>query len=465
MARYSASMSPPRSTVQPWIYAALCLAVALPIYSFFPVTPKPETVSDMFNFSRLTEFALLFASAYLLTNIAIVGQYRFDMRGHGLVVCVLYIAWALCSTLWSVNPVYTFGKSFEFFLLAYIAALTIVDYRNLPRLPRHGIEALITWAGLIVIVLSLISNAVLWDTPFHFHQNEGRTRFSFGYSHPLETADFCAVIAIAAFTSTLPWLLRTGVAAGATSIVYLADARSTLIFLLVVLGIGAIMRIPIAGLRLAAMAVAGLACYAAAILFLGGQFSFLPQDFGTLNGRTVLWQQSLEVAYAHLFLGVGFFATGEYLVSLFGWAGNAHNAYLEVILATGLVGLFLLLVFIAYCAWLCLKWRNHALICILLFVCLESIFNPLLLSPRTPMLVLILLMLAASELPRPLARPRQAGIGLAWPPPAVSTVDRRSRPNEIVSLRLHSRKNTPTEQKESNARLATTSPVARRNKR
>jgi len=386
-------------------YVTLCLSIALPIYSFFPVTPKPEVLSDAFNVSRLTEFALLFVSAYVLTNIAIVRGYPFGMRGYALAVCVLYASWALCSTLWSVNPVYTFGKSFEFLLLTYIAAVLIVDFRGLPRVPRYGIEALLTWATLIVILLSFASNTVLWDSPFHFHQNEGRTRFSFGYSHPLETADFCAVAAIVAFTSNLPWLFRLGVAALGSWIVYLADARSTLIFLMAILGVAAIMRIRTVGLRLAALAGAGFACYVASILFVEGQFSFLPPDFATLNGRTVLWQESLEVAYDHLLLGVGFFATGEYLVSFFGWAGNAHNAYVEVLLATGLIGLFLLLVFLAYGAWLCLKSRNHALICILLFICLESIFNPLLLSPRTPMFVLILLMLAASELPRSVARP------------------------------------------------------------
>ena len=92
MARYSASMSPPKDNHgrQPWIYAALCLAVALPIYSFFPVTPKPETVSDMFNFSRLTEFALLFASAYLLTNIASSGSIAST--------CAATDWWCACST-------------------------------------------------------------------------------------------------------------------------------------------------------------------------------------------------------------------------------------------------------------------------------------------------------------------------------------------------------------------------------
>ena len=253
-------------------------------------------------------------------------------------------------------------------------------------------------------------------------------------------------------------------AAGATSIVYLADARSTLIFLLVVLGIGAIMRIPIAGLRLAAMAVAGLACYAAAILFLGGQFSFLPQDFGTLNGRTVLWQQSLGVAYAHLFWASDFLPQGN-ISSRYSAGREMHTTRSRVILATGLVGLFLL--------------SSHRVLRLAL---------PQMAKPRSNLH-------PAVRLPRKYFQPAAAvsahaharshpadacsvgiaaSLGTAAPSGhrpgmatagGICTVDRRSRPNEIVSLRLHSRKKTPTEQKESNARLATTSPVARRNKR
>lgn len=392
-----------------WSCLVLCLAIALPVYSFFPVTPKPTPGTDVLNTSRLTEFALLFVSAYILASTAILRRYPLAMRSHALAVSIPFIGWALCSTIWSLNPVYTFGKSFEFLVLIAIAAAVIVGVRGLPRMPRFGVEGLITGAGLLVIVLSFISNAMIWGTAFPFHQNEGRTRFSFGYAHPLETADLCAVTAIIAFAGPLPWPVRLGVAALGSWIAYLADARSTLIFLLAVLCIAAMMHIRPVGLRLCAIALSGIALYVAAILFIQGDFHFLPQDFATLNGRTVLWEESLEVAYDHPLLGVGFYATGDYLVSLFDWAGNAHNAYLEVILATGVIGFLLLLIFLGYAVWLCFRTRNRALICMLVFICLESLFNPLLLSPRTPMLFFILLMMAAAELPPAPARPSAAG--------------------------------------------------------
>lgn len=382
-----------------WSYLVLCLAIALPVFSFFPVTPKPAPGSDALNTSRLTEFSLLFVSTYMLVSTAILRRYPLAMRSHALTVCIPFIGWALCSTIWSLNPVYTFGKSFEFLLLILIAAAVIVGIRGLPRMPRFGVEGLITMSGVLVIVLSFISNALIWGTIFPLHHNEGRTRFSFGFAHPLETADLCAVTAIIAFAGPLPWPVRLSVAALGSWIVYLADARSTMVFLLAVLCLAAMMHIRPVGLRLCAIALAGIGVYVAAILFVQGDINFLPPDFATLNGRTVLWEESLQVAYDHPLLGVGFYATGDYLVSLFDWAGNAHNAYLEVILATGVIGFLLLLMFLAYAAWLCLRTRNPTLICMLVFICLESLFNPLLLSPRTPMLFFILLMMAAAELP------------------------------------------------------------------
>jgi O-antigen ligase len=391
-------------------YLVLCLAIALPVFSFFPVTPKPDPGSNALNVSRLTELALLLGSAYILTNIAVIRRYSLEMRSHALTVCSIYIGWALCSTLWSRNSLYTFGKAAEFFLLVYIAALIIICYRRLPTRPRSGIEGLITAAALITVVLAAISNTIIWDNPLHFHYNEGRVRLSFGYSHPLETGDFCAVAALVAFSSALSLPTRLLTTSVLVAIVYLTDARSTLIFLFIALCVSAVLRIRSFNGRLIATGVVGMAIYAGAIFFIQGDLSFLPGDFATLNTRTILWYDSLEIAYAHPFLGVGFFDTADYLVSIFEWAGNAHNAYLEVILATGLIGFFLLLFFLAYGVWLCAKTKNHALIAVFLFVLLESVFNPLLFSPRTPMLVLVLLMLSASEceLDRSLARQREA---------------------------------------------------------
>ena len=399
-----------------WGYSVLCLAIALPVFSFFPVTPKPDVAGDALNASRLTEFALLLGSAYVLTNIAVVRRYAFNMRGHVVTVSSLYIGWAMCSTLWSRNPLYTFGKSLEFFLLVYIAALVVVCYRRLPTPPRHGIEGLIIAAALVTIALALASNAILWDNPLHFHYNEGRVRLSFGYSHPLETGDFCAVIALVAFSSSLSSFARILVTSLTGTIVYLTDSRSTLIFLILGLCVGVVMRTKSFGARLVSTAAAGVVIYAGAVFFIQGNLTFLPPDIVTLNTRTVLWHESLEIAYAHLLLGVGYFDTGEYLVPLFEWAGNAHNAYLEAILATGLIGLFLLLVFLAYSVWLCVKTKNHALVVVLLFVAAESIFNPLLLSPRTPMLVLILLMLGGSECRPAVASGARSGDGSRRPP-------------------------------------------------
>jgi len=60
----------------------------------------------------------------------------------------------------------------------------------------------------------------------------------------------------------------------------------------------------------------------------------------TLNGRTLLWSESLEKLneLGRAMYGVGYSASRVLLVSTRSWAGTAHSGYLQLILDVGYLG-------------------------------------------------------------------------------------------------------------------------------
>ena len=76
----------------------------------------------------------------------------------------------------------------------------------------------------------------------------------------------------------------------------------------------------------------------------------------TINGRIPLWDYALALAWEKPLAGHGFFAARFLLLDRFTWAGTAHNAFIDVLLTTGVVGLILLIAFTSYVA---ARGRRH----------------------------------------------------------------------------------------------------------
>jgi O-antigen ligase len=78
---------------------------------------------------------------------------------------------------------------------------------------------------------------------------------------------------------------------------------------------------------------------AAAVFLNRGQDATQVMSF---NGRLDLWNAVLDVAGQRLAFGYGYQGSRGYLLELFPWAGYAHNALLQTVLDTGLIGTLLL---------------------------------------------------------------------------------------------------------------------------
>jgi O-antigen ligase len=132
-------------------------------------------------------------------------------------------------------------------------------------------------------------------------------------------------------------------------------------------------------------------------LFSGEITDAIPRDLWTLNGRTLLWTKSARHVVESPFLGVGYYTSRYLLMDSQFYAGHAHNSYVDTLLTTGLVGLSLLLVFLAYCLKVSLIAKNAFLTSMLVICGLGSIFNPLILVTNLYTFYLFLIVLVVAE--------------------------------------------------------------------
>jgi len=99
---------------------------------------------------------------------------------------------------------------------------------------------------------------------------------------------------------------------------------------------------------------------------------------GTLTGRRVIWAAGFELFEAYPFFGVGQGGFEPAVVSTFyGRSVSSHNAYLSVLVQTGLVGLVLFLALIASVLLPALlgRFRQRSFTLVLLMTLLVSIFS------------------------------------------------------------------------------------------
>lgn len=105
------------------------------------------------------------------------------------------------------------------------------------------------------------------------------------------------------------------------------------------------LRLPLVRLAVAFLGLmAGLALLIAGDDLLAWGLELIGKD-PTLTGRTLLWETAWELASERLWFGRGYPSTSDQYVFDAFWAsnraGNAHNAYLQILIESGVVGLTL----------------------------------------------------------------------------------------------------------------------------
>jgi O-antigen ligase len=147
------------------------------------------------------------------------------------------------------------------------------------------------------------------------------------------------------------------------------------------------------------------------LLFYQDIAALLPADLATLNSRVPNWLFALDIAYDNAVLGVGYFASREYLINFFtlnhAWGGLAHNTYIEIFLTTGILGLLLLVSFVIYGAVSACGAGSPVLVGILVYIISRTILDAIFFSPELGMFVVMFLLAIRPLLSRGLVSGRE----------------------------------------------------------
>jgi exopolysaccharide production protein ExoQ len=229
---------------------------------------------------------------------------------------------------------------------------------------RHATRADLHRFAHAYVVLCSLSVAVGLAFPFPRIERQA-SRFTWLYVHPVIAGTFCGLAAVIALSylltrarDDLPWrwprgaygaLLAVNAVTVVATITRAAMAATALGCLAVALLISSTRRR--VDLGVLAVAVTALVL----LLFGDPLFEFLRRGqtevaFRTLSARTVLWGQAWELFLAQPVLGYGLMATRGVFLEETG-LGSAHNALLEVVINTGLVGSIAWLVIVGVVGW------------------------------------------------------------------------------------------------------------------
>lgn len=253
---------------------------------------------------------------------------------------------SIASVLWSIEPGLSIRRLAVFGIFC-IAASTLAS-----RFPADFLPACV----LAITSLYLAVGVGVEITSGTFHPLSGDFRFA-GTVHPNVQGVNCSLMAIAAAAlAAHPTGKRTPFLAAvlaALVFLFLTKSRTSLFCLLVTLSAFILFESP----KMWILAVLWVLAMCAGVFyfFLGddlvstvkaGLLMGRPaHDIGTFTGRTPIWEESLNYIGSRPLLGYGFssFWTPRH-IHLFsyaeGWSiPNAHSAYIDLLLALGLVGL------------------------------------------------------------------------------------------------------------------------------
>jgi O-antigen ligase len=311
-----------------------------------------------------------------------------------ILTALIYGAYATASAIWSVDPALSAGKGIEFELLILNGAVLGYAVAR-DRLQRN----FFTYTALCLFVVAIaffISNTLIYGTPLYLETSvDNRTRLWFAYTHPLSVAHLASLGLLCAILSNLKIGLKLALVAFFGWILYLADARASVIGVglgLVVLVItrnrtGAALNTRLLYLFLLLTALASVGAWI--IINNADLVAALPSDVTSLDGRMGLWGTAFEFVIAdplRTLAGYGYFGSRFLLLSYYEWGGHTHQVLLEIMLTTGLIGVGIFLYYVR--ATFVLAMRAPGLMVILAYLAVVSFDDPVVFQPGVPMAIL-----------------------------------------------------------------------------
>jgi O-antigen ligase len=271
------------------------------------------------------------------------------MTGIYLGYCVL----GLISTLWSVFPAWTLYKSTEYLVDVLLLAAAVSAVRRKEEFRTFFDLSYWLFLGLL---LTVWAGAVFWPK-LAFQPSRGLIHFQlFGVIPVVHTNSVGEYGAILAAISILRiyfgrgrnqralYLFGFAISAAAMVLSQTRSAMAGFLVALILVFYAITPKFAVAATAAAALGLSLMAATAALILkfFERGQSEAL---LASASGRLDWWQAAWKIFEQHPWVGSGSQAAARFLVlaRIDSSPSNLHNSFLEALIGTGIVGLFLLL--------------------------------------------------------------------------------------------------------------------------
>lgn len=269
-----------------------------------------------------------------------------------LLLCGVFVAWSWLSILWSIDPMQSFRKLVIFSLVLTAAAGVAA---------RFDLEDLV-W--ILVLALTVIVGIGVFAEIAHGTFRPWRSDYRFsGTVHPNDQGVQCGILALAAalaepYSGKRRWWLRALMVLAMAGL-WLTKSRTTLAAFVIAAAFGLVLRARGMQRWLVLSGCLTLACLGG-IAYSFVSVSFVDEtanvaamgrrkDVNSLTGRLPLWEELLKAAERRPWLGYGHggFWNSESTFTyseIFSWhIPHGHNAYLDLVLNVGVVGLTLYL--------------------------------------------------------------------------------------------------------------------------
>src|SRR3989338_180241 len=263
-----------------------------------------------------------------------------------------YVMICMLSSLWSVNPWWTFYKSIEYFVDVLFLASVINSIRTIEQLKAlfdwlmilTGLLLLTVWIGVFLLPgeaikygIGLLGIQILGVFPAVAANSVG---------------EIGAALAIFTFArSQLPmihkWFYRIIFVFATLSLVF-SQSRSPLMGFVVAIPLMLFLnkRIGILGFIIVLFVVLLSFTHAEDLFFEFFRRGQTPEMFESLSGRRTYWDQGFEVLRQQPLIGYGAYAGGRFYVLgellRLDEVSSVHNTWVEILLGTGILGFFLM---------------------------------------------------------------------------------------------------------------------------
>jgi len=280
---------------------------------------------------------------------------------------LLFSLWRILSTFWSSNPLWTFYRSMEYLVTICLLIITIRSMKNLTHLSKWSNTVWI-WVGLLVlsVYVGAIINPAEALKPFPGAVLPYALNGVFPRIHNTAFAEYGGIIALVGlsriFDNKKNRIVSLLIFIGGLVTIVLAQGRAAIIGLLVGISIILFFHRKIALLWSLVIVLLTLSLFWPSIFEILGIYYFRGQtydQFLSLSTRLDWWLKVLDQLIApRLIEGYGAFAGGRILAPILLGAVNTRitldNAWLEILLDTGVVGMILFSIPVIYAYYILL---------------------------------------------------------------------------------------------------------------